>query len=516
MVSPSLQSLSDLCGIRVAYLMWTRRDVAKKCLKEVLFDELVDFVLHDVESLPLPEQLKSRIFKHVKPAGKHLLSLLSLWLSNKLPENSQKWLTSDMLSECLVMNADGLINQRKTAEKLLSSTMLHDVSAFRFACINFLEKEVLELWILVKEYFLNKIRLEGEQANAFMAQNGRQCGLTNSVDLTDHYYSNSIRGYPFSGFTPFLINRHLPLFQPFPFTTEPDEVLFWIGFCLSRENAISIQEVPHFLGGDIGWYEFSLEFAAFSGNVACFEYLKNFQKAELFQEYGHETLTQFLQWPLSLTFVENPERLWNLMPDMQKCVMFREIIKFLFNENISYNSLLYGDCRIFNPDCLPIIPGIYSLDHLAKLFVALWEISSDYYKSFFLELCIFETIENWRGQQEFCTNFVTSDLKDKLFQLFLSNGEAVLELFERENMKESLRSLVAKHMPQHFEELDSRCISFIEKQTVRPEIIRKEMVKATARILISRERKTRLNRVYPTHEKFLNYIKYVLFSSSRN
>ncbi|GBN37318.1 hypothetical protein AVEN_136420-1, partial [Araneus ventricosus] len=148
MVSPSLQSLSDLCGIRVAYLMWTRRDVTKKCLKEVLFDELVDFVLDDVGRLPLPEQLKSRIFKHVKPSGKHLLSLLNLWFSNQLPENSQKWLTSDMLSECLILNADGLINPRKTAEKLLSNRMLHDVSAFRLACINFLEKEVLKLWIL--------------------------------------------------------------------------------------------------------------------------------------------------------------------------------------------------------------------------------------------------------------------------------------------------------------------------------------------------------------------------------
>ncbi|GBN01865.1 hypothetical protein AVEN_264158-1 [Araneus ventricosus] len=112
MVSPSLQSLSELCGIRVAYLMLTRRDVTKKCLKEVLFDELVDFVLDDVGRLPLPEQLKSRIFKHVKPAGKHLLSLLNLWFSNQLPENSQKWLTSDMLSECLIPGVGNLLKRK--------------------------------------------------------------------------------------------------------------------------------------------------------------------------------------------------------------------------------------------------------------------------------------------------------------------------------------------------------------------------------------------------------------------
>ncbi|GBM20809.1 hypothetical protein AVEN_108258-1 [Araneus ventricosus] len=547
MASPLLQSLLDSCCIRIAYLMWTRRDVTKKCKKEVLFDELVDFVLDDVESLPLPKQLKSRILKHVKPVGKHLLSLVNLWLANKLPENSQKWLTSDMLSECLILKADGLINQRKTAEKLLSSRMLHYVFAFRLACMNFLEKEVLKLWILVKEYFLNRIMLEGEQANAIIAQNGRTFDGTDIyVDLTDHYYSYYIREYPNW--------ENSSDSQPFPFTAEPYEVLFWIGFCLSKENAVGLEEMPHFLGDYFDWYEFALEFAAFSGNVACFDYLKNFrsieysnayiikrnfsskaedrkqpcfvfnflplnseEKAELFRKYEAETLTQFLQWPLTLMFVENPEGLWNLMSDFQKSVIFREIFDILFNENILLHTFRHRDCHIFSLDCLPIIPGMHNLDHLARLFIALWEISSYENKLFFLNSWIFKIIESSRGQQEFLINFVTTGLRDKLFQLFLSNGEAVLELFERENMKESLRSLVAKHMPQHFEELDRRCISFIEEQTVRPEIIRREMVKARDRILILSERKTSLsNIVYPSHENFLNYIKNVLFSSNRN
>ncbi|GBN67753.1 hypothetical protein AVEN_61717-1, partial [Araneus ventricosus] len=47
-------------------------------------------------------------------------------------------------------------------------------------------------------------------------------------------------------------------------------------------------------------------------------------------------------------------------------------------------------------------------------------------------------------------------LKEKLLHLSLSNGEAVLEFYERENMKESLRSLMSKHMPEHYEDLDGR------------------------------------------------------------
>ncbi|GBN47910.1 hypothetical protein AVEN_216808-1, partial [Araneus ventricosus] len=183
MVYLSLQSLFDLCGIRIAYLMWTCRDVTKRGLKEILFDELVSVVSSDVQSLPLPEKTKARILKHVRPAGSHLLSLLSLWLFMQ-PENSQKCLTGEMLFECLILNADGLINQRKTAEKILSSRILDNVFAFRLACINFLEKEVLKLWILVKEYFLNKLILEGEQANSFIERSP----LLRSIDLYEQYY----------------------------------------------------------------------------------------------------------------------------------------------------------------------------------------------------------------------------------------------------------------------------------------------------------------------------------------
>ncbi|GBO14311.1 hypothetical protein AVEN_30114-1 [Araneus ventricosus] len=88
MVSFSLQSLLDLCSVRIAYLMWTRQDLTKKFSIEELFDQLVDLVLADVQKLPLPKQVKSRILQIVKPAGKRLLCLMNFWLSKTQPENS--------------------------------------------------------------------------------------------------------------------------------------------------------------------------------------------------------------------------------------------------------------------------------------------------------------------------------------------------------------------------------------------------------------------------------------------
>ncbi|GBN48224.1 hypothetical protein AVEN_122371-1, partial [Araneus ventricosus] len=71
-------------------------------------------------------------------------------------------------------------------------------------------------------------------------------------------------------------------------------------------------------------------------------------------------------------------------------------------------------------------------------------------------------------------------------------------------MKESLGSLVAKYIPGHFEDLDRRCISFSVPQTVQPEIIRKDMVKAKERILAWKERSER-NRPKFVVESVLNW-----------
>ncbi|GBO14312.1 hypothetical protein AVEN_30115-1 [Araneus ventricosus] len=77
----------------------------------------------------------------------------------------------------------------------------------------------------------------------------------------------------------------LSRFPCFPHTRESDEVLFWIGYCLSKDNATSIKEVPHFIGNDVDWYEFSLESAAYSGNVAWLDYFINFCKRKI--EYNY-------------------------------------------------------------------------------------------------------------------------------------------------------------------------------------------------------------------------------------
>ncbi|GBN90140.1 hypothetical protein AVEN_161901-1 [Araneus ventricosus] len=260
MLSPPLQSLLDLCSIRIAYLMWTRRDVTKYRLEEILFDESADIVLEEAKSLPLSEQLKSRILYNVKPAGKRLLRFVDLWLRKTQPENSRKWLTGDMLYECLILNADGLISQRKTAEKILSSRMLvkkSAVFAFRLACVNFLEKEVLKLWILVKQKLLYKISMEGCDPLRFPAL------------YSDRYIF--VKKPAIASGCKYVYEATKFEFPPFPSTTETDEVLFWISYCLSKENATNIKEVPHFMGNDVDWYEFSLESAAYSGNVACSE-----------------------------------------------------------------------------------------------------------------------------------------------------------------------------------------------------------------------------------------------------
>ncbi|GBO01269.1 hypothetical protein AVEN_24729-1 [Araneus ventricosus] len=536
MVSFPLQSLLDLCCIRIAYLMWTRRDLTKKCSIVKLFDQLVDVVLADVQTLPLPEQLKSRIFYIVMPAGKRLLRLLDLWLSKTEPRNSQKWITGEMLFECLILNADGLINERKTAEKILSSRTVFKYSvvfAFRLACVNFLEMEVLKLWILVKQILLHKISKEGCDPLRFSAFfTGRFTFVKKPViaRVWKYIYEKRFSELPSSSCT-----------------TEPDEVLFWISYCLSKENATDIKEVPHFIGNDVDWYEFSLESAAYSGNVACLDYFINIckreveynyvgiiignffvdqknseqpcfifhfmlldsqEKAELFREYPRKMVGHFLQWPLSQTFVENTEEIWNLIPDDSKYWVLLKVFAILVHENPLLNPITdfqgISGCYIGFNDL------IHSVEHFRRIWIALWEISLDSDKLTVLNTVVFKSITHSRRHRKFRTYFRASGLKKKLLHLFLSNGEAVLELYEGATMKNSLRNLVAKYMPENFEDLDRRCISFLKTQTKQYRMKMKREMKLKIEfqhhdLFISR------NHPQPVHDNFLNHIKKVAY-----
>ncbi|CAL1274936.1 unnamed protein product, partial [Larinioides sclopetarius] len=431
---PSLQSLVELSAIRIAYLMWTRRDVVKKCSEEELFDELEKVVLADVKSLPLPEQLKSRILTNVKPVGKRLISFLNLWFSKTHLENSQKWLTDEMFFECLILNADGLINHRKTAERILSCKILNNVLAFRIACVNFLENEVLKLWAFVKQYFLKKIILEGEQPHLFQ----RRCSFREILVKRDP---------PYNEWPPSPYRFKLSNIPRFPCTRESDEVLFWISYCLSKENAIVMKEVPHFMGNDVNWYEFSLESAALSGNVACFDYFQNFckkkveydhlniidgillsfgeeweqpclifnfmllnsqERTELLRTHPIRMLSHFLEWPFSQMFVENTEEIWNLISDEFKDWIFLKIFAILFNDSILLNPIT--NCQGFPCTYLGGNTLIHNVEHLKIIWTALWEISSDSYKLTVLNSIVLESIVHSSRLCEFRTRFKASGL----------------------------------------------------------------------------------------------------------
>lgn len=138
--------------------------------------------------------------------------------------------------------------------------MFDNVVAFRLASINFLEKEVLKLWTHVKEFFLNKLILESDQPNPLVRTNRQYHSALNwqgYQPMREYTYSKDIRSNCST-------------------STEREEVIFWIGCCLSEENRIMIQSIPHFLINNFDWYEFSFNFAIFSGNVACFDYFRNF------------------------------------------------------------------------------------------------------------------------------------------------------------------------------------------------------------------------------------------------
>ncbi|GBM30871.1 hypothetical protein AVEN_261960-1 [Araneus ventricosus] len=536
MVYPSLPSLLNLCGTRIAYLMWTRHGLFKWCSKEDLFENYVDIVLDDVQSLPVPETMKPLILKYVKPAGKHLISFLDLWFSKTQSHNSQKWLTEEMLIECLILNADGLINYRKTAKELLSSRMLHNVFAFRLACINFLEKEVLKLWPFVKKYYLNKIMLESEKSDAYLDQ----LSIWKSIELAQRAKRHCIEDFNIPYFEILGTLVHSPLL---PCTAECDEVLFWISYLVSKENAINMKEIPHFKGKSADWYKYSLQSAVVSGNAACFDYfyslrntgieyncvkmfeqffsskkedrqqpcfvfhfvLLNYEeKAELFRKFPREMVSHFLQWPLSLTFVEKTEELWNLIPDEHKNWVIVKIFAILFHKNTMVLPFRYNfhEYRVFGLRHPYTIAGIHSVDHLENIWVDLWKISLDSYKSPVFDYFIFPSIMKFGGNEEFLTYFLTSGLKEKLIHLFLTNGEAILELYAGTNMEDSLQSLIAKYIPEGFGDGDRRYIP-----------VRLDYIAEIGATLPQEPRYIPLNLPKHVHENFVNYIKAFLFSS---
>ncbi|CAL1294482.1 unnamed protein product [Larinioides sclopetarius] len=524
MLYPFTYSLLDLCSIRIAYLMWTRQNVTKKGFKEEIFDELVDFVLADVRKLPLPFQLKSRILHNVKPAGKRLLRFLDLWRQKTQPRYyRENGLTGEMLFYCLILNADGMINLRKTAEKILSSRMLFKYSplfAFRLACVNFLEKEVLMLWILVKQKLLHKISMEGCDPIRYSRLSYR------GILQREHASSKGCLEFP-----------------RFPCTTEADEVMFWIGVCLSKENTSDLKEVPHFTGEDVDWYEFALESSILSCNVAGLDYFRNFSKrkveycnveifernlgpdlkyyeqqsfmsylmlldsqakADLLRRRTDRTVYHFLQWPLSQAFVENTEQIWNLIRDEFKEWTLLKIFAILFHENPLLNPIT--DCEGFCCGPLGFNSVIHSIEHVRRIWINLWEIISDSYKLVVLNSIVFKSIVHTKRFRQFRSNFKTSGLKEKLLHLFLSNGEAVLELYQEETMKRSLRRLIAKYMPEDFEDLDRRCIAFLKTQTRRYR--RKMKIEMEEKVYVQNNLfYMDFGKLYPVHENFLSYIK---------
>ncbi|GBO41325.1 hypothetical protein AVEN_67373-1 [Araneus ventricosus] len=139
----------------------------------------------------------------------------------------------------------------------------------------------------------------------------------------------------------------------------------------------------------------------FGRQLPCFIFhyvLLNWEEeAELFQKFPSHMLSYFLQWPLSLTFLDNIERLWNLVGNYVLEYMF-----FLFSEPET-NSL-------FSVPSFKSTTGIYSSEHLVRIWVALWNIGLDSSKSQFLDSYVITSIQYRSGQDEFIENFETSGL----------------------------------------------------------------------------------------------------------
>ncbi|GBM47778.1 hypothetical protein AVEN_260065-1 [Araneus ventricosus] len=548
MVCLSVPSLLDLCSIRIAYSMWTRHEVIGSYLSMGEWNRLEDVVLAKVQSLPVPEELKSLVRKILKLAGQHLCILLNLWLPRTWPRNSINCLTENMLFECLTLKGSGLIDHRKTAEKILSSRMLPSVPAFRLACVTFLEVEVLKLWPHVMQYFLNNIFRESEKPPVID-------GIRSLMKVLEE--QNMPFGTPVS-----LLKKKWTAYS-----TEPHEVLFWFTYCLSKEQGTNMQIVPHYVKectGDKAWYEFIAVTAVISGNVTYFDYYNNSEQEnkiflpkemteeilshtgdfrlasfvsafmlltsseieDLFQSQAKAMVFLFLQWPLSMTFLEKTEEIWNLIPDEQKELLFAELITILCE-----GSSIVETMKIYISNYLSK-PVLYSfllnIDHVRRIYFSLWKISSDSHKIGFLNSYVFRSILGFYvgeidRRERFCSELETNGLKEKLLHLFLANGEAVLELYEGLTIQASLRSLVAKHMPEYFEDLDRGLITFLGATEFqfgwddRAEMISDDMCILLNRARFQANEWAELYRIgCVISEDFVNYVKEFLLLSNNS
>ncbi|KAF8787801.1 uncharacterized protein LOC129973044 [Argiope bruennichi] len=487
MLCLSVQSLSNLSGAHVAYLMWTRHDVTKGGSSEKLFKKLIDAVLADVQSLPVPEQSKSVVSMQAKPAGMHLLYFMKFLLSKTQLEHSPKWLTGEMLFNCLVLNGDGLINHSKTIEKLIDSGLLDNVTAFRLACTNFQEMEIVKLWPSVRQYFFEKMLLESQDTS----HTGKSPYSPRTLLCYNRFYADletvlNIRNSR---------DRYV---------IEPSEVLFWIRGCMSIEN--NREDASSFMEFILGDDELHWTDAVGCGNVACMDYFKRClnvryggeeiieyifkhpvvdcrlqcfisefsslsseKKSFVFRKHTQKMISHFLQWPLSLTFAENAEEIWNFISEDLKEHFLQKIFETLFPHFRFFYRFFIDGFSLFIPMAgeqlglrvSETLPAIYMFEHLEHIWIAVWKISSISLRTLFLNMYVFYKLVGSSKSRKFRENFEDSDVKEKLLSLFLPNGERVLELFKRENTKESLRNLIAMHMPEDLKYLEKRCISFL-------------------------------------------------------
>ncbi|KAF8787800.1 uncharacterized protein LOC129972119 [Argiope bruennichi] len=455
MISTNIPSLFNMCATSIVYRLWTHQDIYENWHEEDHWQQLEKKVEQDVKEFiePLPELIQSLVLPLVKPAGRHYFSFLSIWFK-KIGAN-EKWLKKGMLSSCLTLYPVGIINQRKTARKFLGSQSLHKVIAFRLACINFLEVEVLRLWPSVLQYFLNRIVF--------------QYFKMESSDNVLYFPSDSYSG----------------------FISEPSEVFFWIGYCLSIEKRVQLHEVPHFsqYPNNI-WYKNALCRASASGCIPFFEYesncsssgvffshedeIKNLfidsknylvslfyhfssmgaeRKTNLFREFPRNVLSYFLQWPLSLLLLENTDKICYLLDQLDLLdFLFAKILEIFYFEEYKH---LY-----LHPKAE--ISDVYVTTHLQQIWISFWRICPREVKLRIINSFAFRDVAlNWfLERSSYQMNYDLSTFKKDLIHLFSSNGEAFLNFLTEKQLTKALEDVVTKFMTE--KKLDFRLLQIPE------------------------------------------------------
>ncbi|GBL89551.1 hypothetical protein AVEN_275272-1, partial [Araneus ventricosus] len=99
MIYATIPHLLDMCATSIVYRLWTRQDIYENWSEDDHWQLLESKVTSDVENLPLPKLVESRLLSIVKPAGRHFFGFFDVWLSKMV--TSEKWLTRGMLSDCL-------------------------------------------------------------------------------------------------------------------------------------------------------------------------------------------------------------------------------------------------------------------------------------------------------------------------------------------------------------------------------------------------------------------------------